>query len=983
MRIARIQVGAFLGLRDRDYAIDSPPTGGLVLIEGPNEAGKTSLLRFVRQMLFGGAEEIRGALVVEHDGRRYRLERHGKGKRFDLIDLTTGGRAEARLDDVLGHLDAKVYQSVFAFGLDELQALETLTGDDVQERIYSASVAGAGRNARAVLRALQAEADELLLPRAGSTLVARLAGDLKEARRAVEAARAQAAAYDQLRAEEAALDRRVQAAQERLAELRAERARMERLVALWPAWSERLGLRERLAAAGDAASRDGAWLAAGDTVSGLATELAVQQQRASDAQDLLAAIQHAAADADAARARLGEGWDEARVVAYESASAWRAAAATARQQAADTDRALRDADVRLAAAERLVANARDRLAEAPAPDADPRELAVLAEAARQGVERVAACEGAWDERDSVERSIHTLVAAIADADTLARRGAARRWVGWGLAVAAALAGAVWLRDAPRAWPAGLAGLALTLAWLLWPGLSRVVRVDHGAAHRAAAQQAVARQAVAQQAVAHQAASPAAEALPARLQLERDLGGARQRRAELDEQIAALVDDATGGRAALRAASARAHAELERVERELGAAHARAAAHERARAALERAREELEAASGARAAADERRAATAAAWRSWCGRHDVPAWVGPNDVGTFVDAVTTLRGQVLRLHADRQRLAELRRAVAAFEATVRSVAERLPVDAPERRGAGGSADPSAAGRADRGATDVAAIGGTVAAWEQRLEEARERQRWRARVAAIEGQVEAAFGVGAAAARAQLEERSPLAWGAQADRLAADIEALQHELVGEDGLVARRRDAQRARQALEAAADLANHAAEAAVGQAALEAALRRWLVVRLAADLIQETLAEYQRTRVPAVLRHAGETLAHVTRGRYVGVRQGDGTLRLVTADDDALDASVVSRGTREQLYLALRLGLVDAFAEQRGSLPLVMDDVMVNADPERAEAMAAVLAHAAERHQMLYLTCHPHTVARLREAAPGAVHLRLERLSAG
>jgi len=978
VRIARIQVGAFLGLRDRDYAIDTPPSGGLVLIEGPNEAGKTSLLRFVRQMLFGGAEEIRGALVVEHDGRRYRLERHGKGKRFDLIDLSTGGPAEARLDDVLGHLDAKVYRSVFAFGLDELQALETLTGDDVQERIYSASVAGAGRNARAVLRSLQTEADELLLPRAGSTLVARLAGDLKEARRAVEAARAQAAAYEQLRAEEAALDRHVHAAQERLAELRAERARMERLVALWPAWSERLELLERLAGAGDAAGHDGAWLAAEGTVSGLATELAVQQQRASDAQDLLAAIQHAAADADAARARLGAGWDEARVVAFENASAWRAAAATARQHAADADRALRDAEVRMAAAERQVANARDRLAEAPAPDADPRELAVLAEATRQGVERVAACEGAWDERDAVERSIHTLVAAIADADTLARRGAARRWVGWGLAVAAATAGAVWLRDAPWVWPAGLAGLALTLAWLLWPGRPRAVRADHGVAH-----QAVAHQAVAHQAVAHQAASPAAEALPARLQLERDLGGARQRRAELDEQIAALADDATGGRAALRAASARAHAELERVERELAAAQARAAAHERARAALVRAREELEAASAARAAADERRAAAADAWRSWCSRHDVPAWVGPNDVGTFVDAVTTLRGQVLRLHADRQRLADLRRATATFEATVRSVAERLPADAPERRRADGSADAGAVDREGRDGADVAAIGGTVSAWVQRLEEARERQRWRARVAAIEGQVEAAFGVGATGARAQLEERAPLAWGAQADRLVADIEALQHELVGEDGLVARRRDAQRARQALEAAADLANHAAEAAVGQAALEAALRRWLVVRLAADLIQETLAEYQRTRVPAVLRHAGETLAHVTRGRYVGVRQGDGTLRLVTAADEALDASVVSRGTREQLYLALRLGLVDAFAEQRGSLPLVMDDVLVNADPERAEAMAAVLAHAAERHQMLYLTCHPHTVARLREAAPGAVHLRLERLSAG
>ena len=141
MRIARIQVDAYLGLRGLDVEVDLPGSGGLVVIEGPNEAGKTTLLRFVRQMLFGGSEEIRGALVLEHEGRRLRLEREGKGTRYALLDLEAVA-ADVSIDAVVGHLDAKVYQSVFAFGLDELRSLASLGGSDVQERIYSASVAG-------------------------------------------------------------------------------------------------------------------------------------------------------------------------------------------------------------------------------------------------------------------------------------------------------------------------------------------------------------------------------------------------------------------------------------------------------------------------------------------------------------------------------------------------------------------------------------------------------------------------------------------------------------------------------------------------------------------------------------------------------------------------------------------------------------------------------------------------------------------------
>src|SRR5208283_4624832 len=70
---------------------------------------------------------------------------------------------------------------------------------------------------------------------------------------------------------------------------------------------------------------------------------------------------------------------------------------------------------------------------------------------------------------------------------------------------------------------------------------------------------------------------------------------------------------------------------------------------------------------------------------------------------------------------------------------------------------------------------------------------------------------------------------------------------------------------------------------------------------------------------------------------------------------------VLSRGAREQLFLSLRLALAAYFARHGAPLPLILDDVLVNFDIERAKAAAQVLRDfAAQGHQMLVFTCHEH-----------------------
>ena len=84
-------------------------------------------------------------------------------------------------------------------------------------------------------------------------------------------------------------------------------------------------------------------------------------------------------------------------------------------------------------------------------------------------------------------------------------------------------------------------------------------------------------------------------------------------------------------------------------------------------------------------------------------------------------------------------------------------------------------------------------------------------------------------------------------------------------------------------------------------------------------------------------------------------------LRVDDARGTRLAVDKLSRGTREQLFLALRLALASSFARRGVSLPLVLDDVLVNFDVGRAKAAAAVLRDFAESgHQVLVFTCHEH-----------------------
>ena len=165
------------------------------------------------------------------------------------------------------------------------------------------------------------------------------------------------------------------------------------------------------------------------------------------------------------------------------------------------------------------------------------------------------------------------------------------------------------------------------------------------------------------------------------------------------------------------------------------------------------------------------------------------------------------------------------------------------------------------------------------------------------------------------------------------------------------------------ALAADRQLGHRQLELADVEQRLLTAVRRWRVLATTCRGLDIVRSSYEHERQPETLQEASRFLVRMTQGRYprVWTPFGQRELRVDDADGQSLAVEALSRGTREQLFLSLRMALA-AYSARRGApLPMVLDDVLVNFDAARAQAAAEVLSEfAASGHQVLVFTCHEH-----------------------
>lgn len=153
--------------------------------------------------------------------------------------------------------------------------------------------------------------------------------------------------------------------------------------------------------------------------------------------------------------------------------------------------------------------------------------------------------------------------------------------------------------------------------------------------------------------------------------------------------------------------------------------------------------------------------------------------------------------------------------------------------------------------------------------------------------------------------------------------------------------------------------------------------RQWCVPALARHFLETAKAEFEERGNEGIIGRAGQLFAEITAGDYLGIapqleNDGFNFTALHKSGEGRDPERELSRGAREQLYLALRLAFIRHHAEHAEPLPAVMDDILVNFDPGRAERTAQVLAEFAKTNQILFFTCRPEQAEVLMNAANAA-----------
>lgn len=134
--------------------------------------------------------------------------------------------------------------------------------------------------------------------------------------------------------------------------------------------------------------------------------------------------------------------------------------------------------------------------------------------------------------------------------------------------------------------------------------------------------------------------------------------------------------------------------------------------------------------------------------------------------------------------------------------------------------------------------------------------------------------------------------------------------------------------------------------------------KEWAVYKVAHTLLKQTKEMYQKERMPAVVEYCSHFFSILTRDTYLRVWLPGEEEDMTVERKDGIRFSVesLSQGTKEQLYVALRLALSQTIRDEH-PLPFIIDDAFVNFDDERTCEVLELLQQISQDQQVILFTC--------------------------
>ena len=167
-----------------------------------------------------------------------------------------------------------------------------------------------------------------------------------------------------------------------------------------------------------------------------------------------------------------------------------------------------------------------------------------------------------------------------------------------------------------------------------------------------------------------------------------------------------------------------------------------------------------------------------------------------------------------------------------------------------------------------------------------------------------------------------------------------------------------------------------AARSAMEQAAasVRSNMSPWIRSKIAYALLEEALRRFRDRAQGPILKAASGYFERMTRGEFVKLLGDDsGKDTVLVAErrtSSRIRVEAMSEGTRDQLYLALRLAALDMRREAGVDLPVIFDDVLMTSDEDRSGAMLEALADFSRANQVMVFTHHRHIADVARKHVP-------------
>lgn len=237
-------------------------------------------------------------------------------------------------------------------------------------------------------------------------------------------------------------------------------------------------------------------------------------------------------------------------------------------------------------------------------------------------------------------------------------------------------------------------------------------------------------------------------------------------------------------------------------------------------------------------------------------------------------------------------------------------------------------------------------------------------------------------GEGAGLAQLETQSRQV---DADSLPAEIAALERNI--EDELRPQERQLSEEKGRLQKELELmdgsdavARLSEESQSTLADIRSHAEHFVRVKLAARILRDQIEEYRKQNQGPLIKRASEHFAALTGDSFASLQtdfnsRDEPVLVGIRPDDARVHVEGMSAGTRDQLYLALRLASLEKYIESAGPMPFIVDDILVDFDDQRSKAALQRLSELSQKTQVILFTHHMRLVEQAKSLARDHVQI--------